>query len=177
MCQALLALKTVHQTTFHKQIGFDSFHLSEKGELKLTNFADFNSACPAEQVVYLAPELAATGEEVISEDLFTSKTDIWSLGALMYDLCCLKNREITNFHSKGTLPVIPDDYSDSLFDLISIMLSHDPTHRPEAQDLLQSVSQSPLTQEKQLMLPPSTSTAYHHFYSTLSRLGPQTCKS
>jgi hypothetical protein len=85
-----MALAFLHQNTqhLHKMIGMNEFELQRDGNLKLTGFAQFNSSWSTEHIPYLSPELAALNTQTIQQASFTTKTDIWAVGAMLYDLCC-----------------------------------------------------------------------------------------
>ena len=86
---------------------------------------------------YLAPEAC------LSEP-YTSKSDIWALGVIVYELCTLKQP----FQADNLLglvfkivqeqpePIPESDYSPELRNLVNEMLTKDPKGRPSAADIL-----------------------------------------
>eukprot|EP01132_Coremiostelium_polycephalum_P000492 gene492-620_t len=86
---------------------------------------------------YLSPE--------ICEDLpYDHKSDIWSLGCVLYELTTLKHAFNANSLPalvlkilKGTYPPVPSIYSNDLKQLISSMLQTDPKLRPNIDEILQ----------------------------------------
>lgn len=74
---------------------------------------------------------------------YNQKSDVWALGCVLYEMTTLKHA----FNGKnlpalilkilrGIYPPIPDQYSDSLRDLISSMLQTDPDLRPSLEEIL-----------------------------------------
>jgi len=80
-----------------------------------------------------------TSPEVAGGEYYTEKCDIWSLGVVVYELCCFRNpfnttglRNMANDRDKSTkaaLDKIPLRYSKGLSDLIKKMLIKDPSQR------------------------------------------------
>ena len=84
---------------------------------------------------YLSPELIEGRE-------YTAKTDVWSLGVILYEMCCLKppfNAE--NIHAlglkitKGNYNAIPNRYSNEMKKLVSWLMQIDPNKRPNISDI------------------------------------------
>lgn len=86
--------------------------------------------------LYMAPEL-------VNNQRYTNKVDIWSLGCILYELCtfvpAFNGTELKNIMSKivsKSLIRIPKSYTNNLQDLITRMLIRDPSLRPTAVQLL-----------------------------------------
>ena len=98
----------------------------------------------------------------MQEKAYDSKSDIWSLGCLIYELCALKppfheaktHSELSILVRNGRIPPLPRGYSQSLSNIIKAMLSQNvsffhpsprqcynkfpqPAMRPSAAQLLQ----------------------------------------
>jgi NIMA (never in mitosis gene a)-related kinase len=85
---------------------------------------------------YLSPE-------IIENKPYSQASDIWSLGALLYELCALTPPFTGNSIQyvalkivKGSYANIPGIYSNDLKTLIRGMLNIDPNKRPKIQQIL-----------------------------------------
>ena len=85
---------------------------------------------------YLSPELC-------EEKPYNHKSDIWSLGCVLYELCTYKHPfEAKNQGSlimkivKGQYAPIPSNYSDGLRELVRQLLLKDYKKRPSINDIL-----------------------------------------
>ncbi|CAF4850074.1 unnamed protein product, partial [Rotaria sp. Silwood1] len=83
--------------------------------------------------------------EVMKHDGYESKSDIWSVGCLLYEMCTYQHafdgKGLMNVIYKvveGTPPELPNTYSKELNDLLKKMFTKDPKQRPSAAELLQS---------------------------------------
>ncbi|CAF0733330.1 unnamed protein product [Rotaria sordida] len=83
--------------------------------------------------------------EVMKHDGYESKSDIWSVGCLLYEMCTYQHafdgKGLMNVIYKvveGTPPELPKTYSKELNDLLAKMFTKDPKQRPSATELLQS---------------------------------------
>ena len=81
--------------------------------------------------------------EQIQEQRYNEKSDIWSAGCCIYEMCCLKAPfEATNqiqlaYKIKlGKIDRIPDVYSDELQQVISTMISVEQNRRPSVENLM-----------------------------------------
>lgn len=90
--------------------------------------------------------------EQVRSDMYDAKSDIWSLGCLMYEMATLtppfraKNplllaRKIT----EGKFSPLPEHYSFELRDLISSMLELHPKRRPSVETVLRLCEASPVS--------------------------------
>ncbi|CAF0885342.1 unnamed protein product [Adineta ricciae] len=81
--------------------------------------------------------------EVMKHDGYESKSDIWSVGCLLYEMCTYQHA----FDGKGLMNVIykvvegqppnlPTTYTKELNDILQKMFTKDPKQRPSAADLL-----------------------------------------
>ncbi|KAM4705107.1 serine/threonine-protein kinase Nek11 [Rhinophrynus dorsalis] len=82
--------------------------------------------------------------EALKHQGYDSKSDIWSLGCILHEMCCLEHAFTGyNFLSvvikivEGETPSLPDRYSRDLNLLMNRMLSKDPALRPGAGEILQ----------------------------------------
>ncbi|KAF6748816.1 kinase-like domain-containing protein [Ephemerocybe angulata] len=69
--------------------------------------------------------------KLMQEKAYDYKSDIWSLGCLIYELCALKppfheaktHSELSILIRNGRIPPLPRGYSQSLFGVIKAMLN------------------------------------------------------
>uniref|UniRef100_A0A672KL74 non-specific serine/threonine protein kinase n=1 Tax=Sinocyclocheilus grahami TaxID=75366 RepID=A0A672KL74_SINGR len=83
--------------------------------------------------------------EALSHRGYDSKSDIWSLGCILYEMCCLAHAfEGQNFLAvvtmivEGPTPSLPETYSRHLNSLMQSMLEKDSSRRISAADALRS---------------------------------------
>lgn len=79
---------------------------------------------------YLSPE-------IVENKPYNFKSDIWSLGVLLYEMCSLgppfNGRSITELAMKivaGSPDPIPDRYTEEMKELVNSLLHKDPAKRP-----------------------------------------------
>ncbi|TFK53842.1 Pkinase-domain-containing protein [Heliocybe sulcata] len=129
----------------HRDLKPDNVFLSEANTVKLGDFGlskALGTASFANTYVgtpyYMSPEL-------MQEKAYDSKSDIWSLGCLVYELCALKppfheaktHAELSVCIRNGRIPPMPRGYSTALGNTIKSMLTLNPAMRPSAAQLLQ----------------------------------------
>ena len=94
--------------------------------------------------LYMSPEM-------LQEEKYDSKSDIWSLGVLLYEMCCFQHpftgdtlAEIAMAVHKCEYEEIPKIYSDDMRKLIKKMLNKDPQKRPN----INKIVRYPLIEER-----------------------------
>lgn len=83
--------------------------------------------------------------ELFKNKPYSYKSDIWALGCIMYEMCNLRTAfDAQSLNGlamkilKGSYPPISNKYSRMLRDMVSKMLSTNPSQRPTVIDILQS---------------------------------------
>ncbi|XP_052459280.1 serine/threonine-protein kinase par-1-like [Carassius gibelio] len=142
--QICLALQYIHERNIiHRDIKPQNIFLTEDGYV---NLGDFGCSKGLERADAYAESVVGTELYVSPEVLknkYKSKSDIWSMGWLLHDLCMLDvwsdviERRFQHINSmRGNTPQISERYSEELRKLIQEMLSCDPTQRPSADEIL-----------------------------------------
>ncbi|KAJ1525293.1 hypothetical protein ONE63_010116 [Megalurothrips usitatus] len=144
------ALQTCHSwfsstIILHRDIKPANVFLDDSGNVKLGDFGlarklDASQPGCVETMVgtpfYMSPE-------VMKGEMYNSKSDVWSLGCLVYELCALKPpfhaqniKDLAYKVSRGRFDRIPHYYSDSLHRVLSSLLLVNQEQRPSIFDLV-----------------------------------------
>ncbi|RSH91826.1 G2-specific serine/threonine protein kinase [Saitozyma podzolica] len=83
--------------------------------------------------------------EILAENKYDTKSDIWSLGCLVFEMCALASpfstaqtqAELITMVKSGRLPPLPSHISPALKSVIKAMLNLNPVKRPTTRDLLE----------------------------------------
>ncbi|CAL6073244.1 Kinase [Hexamita inflata] len=152
LLQCLNGLKSIHQQGI--------LHRDIKGQNILKFKNTFNESQPiykladfgVSKVLHSKFELAKTGigtpyyisPEIWRNQQYNEKTDVFSMGCLIYELCTLKHpfegkdmKDLSRNVLKGIFPPIQDMYSVDLRQLVYKMMSQDAARRPSIQQLLE----------------------------------------
>ncbi|GFQ76787.1 hypothetical protein TNCT_656011 [Trichonephila clavata] len=143
--QICLAVKHVHdRRILHRDIKTQNIFLTKSGIAKL---GDFGIA----RILNNTSELARTcigtpyylSPEICENKPYNNKSDIWSLGCVLFELTTLKHAfEAKNIKNlvfkiiKGSLPQIPDMYSPELRSLLAQIFVRNPHERPSVNAVL-----------------------------------------
>ncbi|KAA6381935.1 MAG: putative AGC family protein kinase [Streblomastix strix] len=135
----------------HRDVKLGNIFLTKEQNVKL---GDFGSAIQLQRQdkkikskagtrVYKSPEMLKSKEK----RKYGFKTDIWSLGIAIYELCKKErpyhgdsDRQMRRSIKRDNIARIPDRYSDGLWKLILKMLNKNPKKRPSAEEILNQTS-------------------------------------
>ncbi|XP_013408054.1 serine/threonine-protein kinase Nek3-like [Lingula anatina] len=143
--QICFALKYIHGQKFlHRDLKTQNVFLTSENVIKVGDFgiakmlegsqdhADTAIGTP----YYLSPEIC-------QQKPYNYKTDMWSLGCILYELICLTHAfDGSNFTSlvvkimQGKYKPIPRKFGPLLDDLVAVLLRLEPESRPSAQQIL-----------------------------------------
>jgi len=148
--ETLLALKYVHkQQLIHRDIKAGNILINHKGQCKL---ADFGVSYICDKTMDKAKTILGTpywmAPEVVKDDKYDSKADIWSLGITAIEMACGKppysnepGMNVLLQLPKRPPPTLPDDvvddFSDDFKDFIASCLVKNYRARPSAVELLE----------------------------------------
>ena len=143
--QLALAIKYIHdRKILHRDLKSQNVFLTKDGTIKL---GDFGIAKVLEHTFQLCKTQVGTpyyfSPEICQGRTYNAKTDIWSLGCILYELCTFthpfngQNMKLlmTNIIRNKYRP-INDKYSQNLHNLVNSMLSKDPSSRPNINQIL-----------------------------------------
>ena len=144
--QICLALKYVHdRKILHRDLKTQNIFLTSKGEIKI---GDFGIARVLQSTYDFAQTAIGTpyylSPEICQEKPYNQKSDIWSLGCILYEIITLKHAfDATSMKAlvfkilRGTYPEIPKMYSQELRDVIAEMLTKEASKRPSIKKILE----------------------------------------
>ncbi|KAL9866301.1 serine/threonine-protein kinase Nek3 isoform 2-T5 [Geothlypis trichas] len=143
--QMCLAVKHIHdKRVLHRDIKSKNVFLTQSGKVKLGDFGSarllahpMSYACTYVGTPYYVPP------EIWESLPYNNKSDIWSLGCILYELCTLKHpfqakswKHLILKICKGSYDPLPSQYSYELHYLIKQMFKRNPQNRPSASTIL-----------------------------------------
>ncbi len=143
--QICLAIKHIHdRKILHRDIKSQNIFLTKNGMVKL---GDFGIAKCLNFTMDKAKTIVGTpyylSPEIVHNKPYSFKSDIWSLGVLLYEMCALKMPFDAQNLPMLSLKIIkcqynplPPNFSKELRNLVNHMLSIDTNKRPNINEVL-----------------------------------------
>lgn len=143
--QICLAIKHIHdRKILHRDLKSGNIFITQNGLVKL---GDFGIAKCLAMTIDKAKTVVGTpyylSPEIVQNKPYNFKSDIWSLGVLLYEMCVLKMPfDATSLPMlslkimRGNYPSLPNPFSKEMRNLIASMLQVDPNKRPSITELL-----------------------------------------
>jgi serine/threonine protein kinase len=160
--QVMLALYECHKRKegkiLHRDIKPGNIFLDSNKNVKLGDFG--LSRMMAKESMYAHSNVGTPyymSPEQVNEAKYNEKSDIWSVGCLLYEMTSLEPPFLANNHlslamkiKAGKFTRIPKNYSEELQRVISWMLSVEQLDRPYVEDILNVPQVSMRLREKKL---------------------------
>ncbi|XP_074651096.1 serine/threonine-protein kinase Nek1-like isoform X2 [Tubulanus polymorphus] len=143
--QICLAMKHIHdRKILHRDIKSQNIFSTKRGVIKL---GDFGIAKVLNSTVELARTCIGTpyylSPEIVENQPYNNKSDVWSLGCVLYELTTLKHAfEAGNMKNlvlkiiRGSYPPVSPRYSYDLRNLIAALFKRNPRDRPSVNSIL-----------------------------------------
>lgn len=144
--QISMALKYLHdRKVLHRDIKAQNVFLMKTGQVKL---GDFGIAKVLQNTMALAMSQIGTpyylSPEICNNRKYNSKTDIWSLGCMLYEMCTFTHpfdaKDVKSLMKRiiqaKYVPISSSRYSPELQALLSRLLNKNPNERPSINQVL-----------------------------------------
>lgn len=146
LAQLLLAVNYLHSNrVLHMDLTCSNIFLPKHDHVQLGNYGLAKLINP-EKPASLVPGIAnSMCPEVLEDEPYGYKSDIWSLGCCMYEITshqpAFKAQDkagLVNKINRSLMSPLPIVYSSTLKQMIKLMLRKKPEHRPTACELLRN---------------------------------------
>jgi len=147
--QITFALQYLHKKSIlHRDLKTQNIFMAKNGMLKLGDFGISKTLSNENDFAttgigtpqYLSPEICR-------QQKYDYKSDIWSLGCVLYEICALHpafpgNDWVQLFQNilKARYSPLPGVYSSSLAEMVKVMLRPEPSRRPTASQIVNASS-------------------------------------
>ncbi|XP_027865573.1 calcium/calmodulin-dependent protein kinase type II subunit beta-like [Xiphophorus couchianus] len=139
-----MALKVIHEANLlHKDLMPKNILLSEFGLVHLGGFGNIHESSKGQSATNSNPTINYLAPEVFTGGTYDGKSDIWSLGCILYELCTKQKAFSAETTIKlmpkiisGVYQSLPSHFSFELCDLLSDLLKKEPEERPTASEIL-----------------------------------------
>ncbi|XP_015821288.1 serine/threonine-protein kinase Nek5 isoform X2 [Nothobranchius furzeri] len=144
--QICLGLKHIHdRKILHRDIKAQNIFLTSGG--RKAKLGDFGIARMLNNTMEMARTCVGTpyylSPEICENRPYNNKTDIWGLGCVLYELCCLRHpfegsslRQLVSKICRGHFPPVSVQYSHSLRQLVTQLFKTNPRDRPSVSSVL-----------------------------------------
>eukprot|EP00079_Xenopus_tropicalis_P009541 XP_002933706.2 PREDICTED: serine/threonine-protein kinase Nek11-like [Xenopus tropicalis] len=142
--QLLLGVNYLHERLIlHRDLKSKNIFL-KNGTVKIGDFG-------VSRILSMPSDMATTftgtphymSPEVLEHYGYNAKSDIWSLGCILYEICALRHAydsanwiKLVSQIVEGPCPSLPSQYSAELNDILKRVLNKDPQQRPSASEIL-----------------------------------------
>ena len=146
--QLCLGIKHIHdRKILHRDIKTQNIFLNRQATI--VKVGDFGISKVMNSTVELARTCIGTpyylSPEICEGRPYNHKSDVWSLGCVLYELVSLKHAfEAGNMNNlvlkiiKGSYPALPTKYTKELRNLVGILLKRQPKERPSVNEILKT---------------------------------------
>ncbi|XP_032907693.1 serine/threonine-protein kinase Nek5 isoform X2 [Catharus ustulatus] len=181
--QISLGLKYIHdKKILHRDVKAQNVFLSNNG--KVAKLGDFGIARQLNSTTEFAHTCVGTpyylSPEICENRPYNNKTDIWSLGCVLYELCALKHpfqgnslHELVLKICRGRFQPVSPNYSYDLRILISQLFKISPRDRPS----INSILRKPFLQKLVLRYLPPEVAQEEHSHTVVHRKRPSASHS
>ncbi|KAL1272062.1 hypothetical protein QQF64_031078 [Cirrhinus molitorella] len=134
-----MTLKHLHdQQILHKNLQPKSIYFTACGTIRLGEFGKINQWSTDAQTAK-TKSVSYTAPEKLGGKLDDEKSEIWSLGCIIYEMCMLERA----FNGRNTFDIhncyyeaLPFTFSEDLRQLVDDMIKKDPAWRPSVSEIL-----------------------------------------